>query len=135
MAEDYSFLPATLAEIAEVAGLPAALALAEKYGGARLHFPVRAAANHWLVECVGREAADKLCAHFRTTQRGGFQLDIPLGPAKFYARARKKALELLVEGVSTYEIARRLGVARCTVLRLKSSVKNPSDESKQGNLF
>jgi hypothetical protein len=129
------FLPPVLAEIAEVAGLPAALALAEKYGGSRVHFPARAAENHWLVRTVGREAADKLCAHFRTTARGGFQIGIPLGPSKFYARARKTTLELLAQGVSTYEIARRLGIARSTVQRAKSAAPDLSPDDKQGSLF
>lgn len=135
MAEDYSFLPPVLEEIAGVAGLPAALALAERWGGSRVHFPARAGDNNWLVQTVGREAADKLCAHFRTTARGGFQIGIPLGPVKFYARARKTALEMLAQGVSTYEIARTLHIARSTVQRAKGGARDLSPDDKQGSLF
>ena len=53
--EDFSYLPGALAEIASVAGLVAALAIAEKWGGARAYFPARVSEGHWLVDLVGRE--------------------------------------------------------------------------------
>jgi hypothetical protein len=75
-------LPELLAEIAEVAGLPAALAICDARGGQRVYFPARAPDGHWLVELVGRETADVLCAHFRSTARGGIELLVPMGPQK-----------------------------------------------------
>ncbi len=135
MADDFSYLPGVLAEIAEVAGLIAALAVAEKLGGGRTHFPASAADDHWLTRLVGREAADKICAHFRATSRGGIQVDIPLGPRGFYRNARKRALALMAEGVSTYETARRLGIDRSTVRRLKARSKGAVKDGRQGRLF
>ncbi|MBX3527539.1 MAG: hypothetical protein KF904_15150, partial [Rhodoblastus sp.] len=73
-------LPPLLNEIAEVAGVVAAVAIAEARGGTRVHFPARAPDGHWLVALVGREAADELCAHFRATQAGGSYVLIPVGP-------------------------------------------------------
>lgn len=135
MVDKFDYLPGVLAEIAEVAGLVAALAVAEKLGGGRTHFPARAPDNHWLTDLVGREAADKICAHFRSTERGGIQVDIPLGPKGFYAAARRRALALMAEGVSTYETARRIGLDRSTVRRLKARHRAADQDKSQGRLF
>jgi len=145
---EYFYLPGVLREIADVAGLPAALAIAEVKGGARVHFPARSPEGHWLRELVGGAAADALCDHFRTRGRRrrdqGCDVDIPLGPKGFYMKARKRALEMLAEGLSTYEIARRLGVDRSTVRRLKAAERaavesrtgpQPSTPPRQGSLF
>jgi len=118
--QEYFYLPGVLHTIAEIAGLPAAVAIAEKYGGSRVHFPASAPNGHWLRELVGTEAAEKLCAHFRATERGGELVDIPLGPKGFYVSARKAGLKLLEGGLSQYEVARRLGVDRSTVRRWKA---------------
>jgi hypothetical protein len=132
MRDDYHYLPGVLHEIATIAGLPAALALAEKYGGTRVHFPSRAPDGHWLEQLVGREAADKLCAHFRSRGRGGYSVEIPLGPKNFYMKARRLTVELKEQGVSGYETARRIGVSSRTVRRYLEGVK---DDPDQGSLF
>ena len=51
-------LPGILGEIADVAGIPAALAIADEVGGTRINIPARAGDDHWLVKTVGREAAE-----------------------------------------------------------------------------
>jgi len=130
MAEDFSYLPGVLAEIAEVAGLPAALAIAEKCGGTRAYFPGRAPEGHWLTELVGREAANKICSHF-SARGGGMREEIPLGPKNFYARARRQALALQAEGVSTSEIARRIGVSQRSLRNWQAEKSDP----RQGKLF
>lgn len=132
MRDDYHYLPGVLHEIATVAGLPAALEIADRYGGTRLHFPSRAPAGHWLEQLVGREAADKLCDHFRSRGRGGYSVEIPLGPKNFYMRARRKAVELKRQGVSGYEIARRVGVTSRSVRNYLADAKEDPD---QGSLF
>ena len=134
MGDEYFYLPGVLAEIAEIAGLPAALAIAEKFGGSRLTIPKAVPADHQLSRLVGHEAAQKICAHFRAGSRGGDRFDIPLGPKGFYMRARATALALLAEGVPTYEIARRIGVDRSTVRRLKAR-ERAATESRQLKLF
>jgi hypothetical protein len=127
---DYHYLPGILREIADVAGLPAALAIAEVKGGTRVHFPARAPDGHWLPELVGREAADKLCAYFRTrataqggtrpTVNGGVYELVPLGPKNFYARARRKAAELTAQGMTRERVAAQLGVHMRTVQRYRA---------------
>lgn len=106
-------LPPLLNEIAEVAGVDAALAIAEARGGTRVHFPASAPPGHWLYELVGPTATAKLCEHFRVTAQGGVCIDVPLGPSGFYARARLRATEML-DQVSASEAALSLGVSdRC----------------------
>lgn len=46
-------LPSVLGEIADVAGIAAALAIADKVGGTRINIPARVQDDHWLVETVG----------------------------------------------------------------------------------
>lgn len=129
---NYDYLPGLLAEIAEVAGLDAALKVAEARGGSRTHFPARAPDGHWLVELVGREAANKLCAHFRTTARGGIELLVPLGPMGFYSKARVTFQKLVDGGMPVAEASRHVGVHLRTARNWKASSKS---NSSQGSLF
>ncbi len=131
---NYDYLTGVLSEIAEVAGLDAALKVAEAKGGVEAHFPARAPDGHWLVEATGREAADKICAYFRCTQRGGVRLLVPLGPHKFWARARRKAAQLCQEGVSAAKAAQVVGVHTRSVWRYRARMRDREDKD-QGSLF
>jgi len=131
---DYHYLHGILREIADVAGLPAALAIAHEKGGTRVHFPARAGDAHWLPRLVGREAADKLCAHFRSTADGGIYLLVPLGPKNFYARARRRCVELTEAGKTREEVARELGIHMRTVQRHRARMRDEGDK-RQGRLF
>lgn len=130
---DTTELPELLAEIADVAGLPAALKIAKARGGARTHFPAQAPDGHWLVETVGREAADKLCRHFRTRERGGVELLVPIGPTGFYRCARLEFERLVAQDISVSDAARRVGVHLRTARywRAKSHLRS----KRQGDLF
>lgn len=130
MTSERLHLPPLLNEIAEVAGVVAAVAIADARGGTRAHFPARAPDGHWLVELVGREAADKLCAHFRATAAGGSYLSIPVGPKNFYSRARRRALEMR-ESHSASAVALDLGVSERIVYKWWAD--KPDD--RQGRLF
>lgn len=114
-----SRLPGVLGEIAHIAGAPAAIALAERAGGQRVYIPARVSGDHWLVDCVGRDAAERICAHFRLNGRGGQQIDVPLASAGAYAQLRRRIArdihKLDREGHSAREIARRVGVSQRTV--------------------
>ncbi|WP_210332650.1 helix-turn-helix domain-containing protein [Methylosinus sp. H3A] len=141
---DYHYLPGILREIADVAGLSAALAIADKKGGARTFFPARAPDGHWLPQLVGREAADKICTYFRRRDRtdgverasldAGTYMLIPLGPKNFYAKARRRAVELTAEGWSREEVARRLGIHIRSVQRYRGRMRDETD-GPQGSLF
>lgn len=132
MAASFGVLPELLQEIAEVAGLDAAMAIAAAKGGIRAHFPARADDEHWLTRAVGREAADKLCTHFCVNHRGGVTLQVPLGPRNFYSLARRRAVEMAAEGHSIAGTARSLGVTTRAVEKWRA--KNKADP-RQGRLF
>ena len=107
----YAWLPEVLAEIAEAAGLDAALQIAEEHGGTRMSFPAfLPEGDHWLTTCVGREAAEKLCAHFRQGTGGdgfgGAYVLIPRGPTGAIAGARRRMAKVLREGGSAADAAR-----------------------------
>ena len=132
----YSWLPPLLNEIADVIGVDAALALADARGGSRVSIPAKANDKHWLVKTLGREAADKLCDHFRAGY-GGSQFDLPLGPksplnALLHSNQRKID-EMLDAGVRPDEIARTLKVHRTTVFRRQALVRTP--KPKERDLF
>ena len=100
----YSWLPPLLNEIADVAGVEAALALADARGGSRVSIPAKAADTHWLVVTPGRDSADKTCEHFRSGY-GGSVIDLPVGPSASANATRKKADQMIRDGVSADKIA------------------------------
>lgn len=127
----YDWLPPLLAEIAEVAGLDAALALASARGGSRITIPARPRADHWFARTVGMEAAVLISDHFRVGNSGAV-LDLPVGPSGAAATTRRRIDEMLRQGVSADRIAREVRVNRRTVFRRKSSL---DPDPRQGNLF
>ena len=126
-------LPAVLREIAEVAGLDAALRIAQLRGGARLSIPSRIDEDSWLAREIGLEAARKLSRHY-TSGRTAAEIVVPLGPTGARAAMAAAIRRLLAQGVSGEEIARRLRIASRTVTRHKSRDRADLD-SRQGKLF
>jgi len=119
-------LPGALGEIAEVAGLQAALAVAEAVGGTRVDLPARLPETHWLIDVVGREAAAAIVARFRVAnaegrERGARYLYIPFGPTAGTLRAaRRRMARALDEGATVAEAARHGGLSERAAYRLKA---------------
>lgn len=124
-------LPRLLAEIADVAGEPAALAIARAKGGGRALIPAKVKPGHWLAETIGMELAVRIADHF-TSGRGSVEIDVPLGPAGTLAGAYRTMHKLLAEGRPSDEIARTVGMTRRTVLRNKAKLRG---DGEQGSLF
>jgi len=138
------YLPPLLNEIAEVAGLPAALKLCEDYGGREVYIPAKVGASHWLAQCVGLEAARAIVEHFSAhveneleESRHGARIMVPMGSRNFHAKARKRAAELLREGVSHSKTAEAVGVHTRTIERVAARERdlNKDFDGKQGRLF
>ena len=132
-------LPGVLAEIAEVAGEPAAVSLAACYGGIRVYIPkVITTDDHWLVECVGRRAADAICAHFKAGKGPGCRLDIPLYSGGAYPRLRRAIAKRIhdrhLAKDSSREIALAVGVSQRTVHRHRRAHRGENDDG-QGTLL
>ena len=129
----HSWLPAVLAEIAEVAGLEAALALAGARGGTEIYVPPAVEPDHWLVEATGRAAAEAICRHFAGNGHG-CRLEIPLGPKGAAARLRRQVDRMIAAGKSEREIALATGYSGRGV-RLRKARDRARRESDQGSLF
>ncbi|MEX2126948.1 MAG: hypothetical protein WD871_01725 [Xanthobacteraceae bacterium] len=133
-----SRLPPLLAEIAGVARDAAAVQLAAKVGGVKVYIPARAEPDHWLVECVGRAAADKVCAHFASDGRGR-QVCFPLGPAATH----KQLLRVIAQRVhelddgsrSSREIARTVGITQRSIHKHRAKHRGGGGDRRQGSLF
>lgn len=128
-------LPALLAEIAEVAGLDAALSVAQAKGGQHVVIPTRLAADHWLVVAVGREKAEVISRHFTSGHRRQ-ELDIPIGPGGSYVaerRRRARALaEAQAEGATANQIAAKVGITQRSVRRFRARHRG---DARQGKLL
>lgn len=98
-------LPAILAEIAEVAGYDAAIAIADVRGGTQIYIPPAPDADHWLCRLIGYEAAQKVADRFTGGVGIGRRVDLPLGPSGHQARVRARVDAMLREGRSERDIA------------------------------
>lgn len=138
MSEPHSYselLPGALAVIADAAGLDAALKVAEAKGGTRTYIPATLKDSHWLVELVGMERAQVICACLVDGPKGE-EIEIPLGPAGRQQKYRRRLRELIDEGRSKPEIARLLGIDVSTVRRYKNGqLGGGRTASNQPDLF
>lgn len=117
----YTWLPPLLNEIADVAGMDAALAMARARGGSRISIPAKCPPDHWIVQACGPDAAQKICDHFRVGNKGAV-VDLPLGPNGSAEATRRRVDQMIRDGVPADQIARDAGVHRTTVFRRKHVV-------------
>jgi transposase-like protein len=113
-----SGLPPLLAEIAEGAGLAAALKLGQDKANKRVYIPAVATADHWLTQLVGLDAAAWICQRY-----AGDRLLIPptlVGQARW---RRDTIIRMTDEGGTVMEIAASIGIARSTVQRTRERRK------------
>lgn len=128
-------LPALLAEIAAIAGLDAALAIARAKGGTEVYLPRQPAADHWLVAAVGAETAAKICRELCANQTGTKVL-IPLGPTGTLAQARRLAAQLDAAGATAATAALAAGLTERTVRRMRKARRDARrEDQRQGRLF
>lgn len=133
-------LPGILAEIAALVGEAAALAIAARAGGTRVYFPARTLdTDHWLVDAVGMPLAVKLCAHFAVDGKRGAAIEIPFAVGGTYNQMLRsiaqRVHQLDAEGLSSAEIARKLGITQRLVHRHRASHRGSRPDDKQRSLF
>lgn len=132
-------LPAILAEIADLIGEVAAIAIAARKGGTRIYLPARVKPDHWLVEAVGFDKAKILCEHFTVDRKRGAFVDIPLyvgGTYRQMIRAIAERVHKLDDDEeSSSAIARTLGIHQRTVHRHRSRHRGGKRDKRQGRLL
>jgi DNA-binding NarL/FixJ family response regulator len=120
-------LPHILAEVAEIAGLDAALRLARARGGRRLYVPQRPTPDY--IAEIGEAAAAAL-----STLYPNETISVPLGPTGALKQAKRAVDEALSRGLSAGEAAQVAGVTERTVYNHRARRRAELD-SRQGRLF
>jgi len=124
-------LPLLLLEIAEVAGISAALAIAEAKGGQEVFIAARLKPDNWLVRAVGMEKARLISDHF-CSGRARLKVTVPLGPTGSYLAERRRRAQAMTAavaaGASANEIARAAGVTNRTARRFRAKHDSSQDE-------
>lgn len=124
MADDYLNLPGLLAEIAEISGREAALAIAHSYGGTRQGFPTpdymeanpERYRDNWLVKAVGFDCALSIVKEMFPL---GGRVDIPAAKSAIY---RQYVLEN-AHHLSVMEMATFLLVGERAIRRIKAELR------------
>lgn len=106
--------PHLLALVEDELGSYAAERLASRWGGQQVSLPQRAHADHPIARTVGLAVLEILVA-----ARGGEKVEIPLGAAGCWARARRRAAELVAADTPVAAVVRATGIHRRTVFRIK----------------
>lgn len=114
------WLAAVYREIAERAGLDAALRLARARGGQRISVPSKPNGAPWLIEAMGAEGAKALCDLY-----GGAMLDLPADPVGGEGqKARvRRVKQAILDGKSANEIAAAHDITRRAVFFTKAKMK------------
>lgn len=120
-------LPGVLAEIAHVAGVETAIAIAREFGGRRLYLPRTPASDHRLCKLIGEPPAKLICAHL-TSGTAGDYFAVPSARAflHWYDARRLRA-----QGKSHPEISRAIGVSTKQVALLLRGFDTPPSASAQ----
>jgi hypothetical protein len=129
-ADAYDGLPELLVEMAQVAGLQAAISIAQARGGNRAHIPHKAGDDHWLVQLVGRHASDLLMDHF-----GGKELNVPLGPVGSRAERWRRMYKMIGENSTSRQITNACGISRDTVKYHRAKLRAVQRGSNQLSIF
>lgn len=108
-------LPRSLRQIAELTSLEVALKLVAQLGGTEVYVPKQPTKSSRLARCVGVDAARRIAE-----LHGGDRLAVPLATAAVRARRDDAIRRLLDDGLSVPEAARRAGVSRRTIHRIKN---------------
>ncbi|HWP00037.1 MAG TPA: Mor transcription activator family protein [Methylococcus sp.] len=97
-----SRLPGILEDIAHLVGLPAALAVADRFGGRRLPGLVRMSPDHPLARCVGLQKAIRIAEYL-----GNERPEIPKFDARHRAIRNRRIREERALGATHAELAER----------------------------
>ncbi|PRA86942.1 hypothetical protein CQ054_07020 [Ochrobactrum sp. MYb29] len=107
----------------ELIGYDLTIKLCRQHGGRDIYIPYSAADDHWLVLCIGREAADMLCKHFSVGVRSGTRLLLPMGKAQEGQKSASLICTMTDKGRTANHIASALRIHVRTVYRARKKLK------------
>lgn len=120
---EYSDIPTSLADVAEVCGNRAALALLAHFEGLDLYFPHNPTPDHPIIKALGEKDGQAVCHHL-----AGETVTIPLRSAQ---KRKARIRELHHAGYSTARIAREMKMTQ----RWVRMVVRTLPDARQGGLF
>ena len=120
-------LPASLQAIADIVGVPAALKVAERWGGTRLYIPEQPAEDHDLSILIGIEAARALGEAY-----AGERIEIPKADCWGRALKHQLILDARANGQSQAQVARAHGYTERHVRNIERGLE---EDDNQGALF
>lgn len=122
-------LPASVQDLVDVIGLPAALAIVEARGGVRLSVPAQATADHWLAELIGLPALEALVAVYAREE-----IEVPRCAAALRALREREIVAEYERGASNAELARKYQYTERGIRKLRRRVEGDTNAG-QGDLF
>ncbi len=124
-------LPGILADIADVAGEDAALAIARARGGTQIYIPPVPANDHWLCALIGQHEAAEVCKKL-TDGVGPRRADVPMAHFSAYrAESRDRYTimdEMIIAQKSEREISLATGYTSRAIRRRRAKLGHPADE-------
>jgi hypothetical protein len=123
MAERYEGLGHTVAEFQRLLGIDGARALADAFGGHRIHVPEKPGDNHPITVALGRALADRFAGAY-----AGDRVHVPMMP-----RTVDEIRRLRAEGLSNRQIAETLTITERWVYMVLS--RRPVETERAPDLF
>lgn len=123
------YLPASVRDLVDVVGMPAALAIVEARGGIRLCVPKRVTPDHWLVDLIGVDALQALISVY-----SGEEIEVPRCYAALRAIRDQQIVAEAEAGASNAELARKHNYTERGIRKLRRRVEKEI-ESPQNDLF
>lgn len=120
MRTDCYGLPPTARALVRLCGLQATLNLVRRYGGQQIYVPRldRLDPAGPIVECIGLEAATRLCAEFASTR-----VNVPLCPGALRAQRDREIWQSYMDGESCFKIAKRHGLTWRSVQKITYRIR------------
>jgi len=122
-----ALLPRKLAEVAALIGVPAAVKLANAYGGTELYVPATIGADHPIALTVGHGQALLLAEHY-----GNDYIDVPLGLAWRRAVRNLAVFNARRRGESQSTVARQYGTTTRNVRLIERKCEADEDDGQIG---
>ena len=126
------WLPNLLRDMAEVHGLPMALAFAQRFGGRYLYLPTTARADHPVAKAFGVDLLEWLLS--RDYHQPGTRITVPKGPDQDRAQRLRALRTLAARNLTADQVAEETGLHVRTVSRWLARLR-AEDAGRQLDLF